>query len=115
MELQKEYENLQNKVKRRAMGNTKFVGELYKIGMLSINIMNNCIRQFVISNNETELEALSKLIPAIGRRMEGEEKGRDVSTTYIYFYVRLTPGGRVDFEKNVRPSTMVHVDNLQKN
>ena len=70
-------------MKIRSLGNTRFVGELYKIGMLSINIMNTCIRQLVQSDNESELESLCKLIPTIGSKMEREEKGKEVTYSTI--------------------------------
>jgi len=89
LELKEEYEDLQTRVKIRSMGNTKFVGELYKMNLLSINIMNSCIRQLVQSNNETELESLCKLIPTIGRRMEGEQKGQEVKNLILRNFLKF--------------------------
>ena len=37
-----------------------------------MNIMSACMRQLVSSDNENELESLSKLIPTIGREFERE-------------------------------------------
>ena len=74
----KEYEYHNNQIKFRILGNTRYVGELYKVGMLSINVMNTFICQLVQSDNETELESLCKLIPAIAAEMEREEKAEEV-------------------------------------
>lgn len=60
------------------MGNTRFVGELYMIQLLSANIMSGCIGQLVHSNSETELESLCKLIEAIGEKYSTEDKGKEV-------------------------------------
>ena len=57
------------------MGNTRFVGELYMIQLLSANIMSGCIGQLVHSNSETELESLCKLIEAIGEKYSTEDRG----------------------------------------
>ena len=77
------------RIKTRSLGNTKFVGELYKIGMLSINIMFSCIRQLVTSDNLNEVESLCKLIPTIGARMEDEcarkDAGKNVSKVFTLF------------------------------
>ena len=51
---------------------SSFVGELYLRKLLSMNIMSACMRQLVSSDNENELESLSKLIPTIGREFERE-------------------------------------------
>lgn len=77
MELEEEYAEMNVRIKTRSLGNTKFVGELYKIGMLSINIMFSCIRQLVTSDNLNEVESLCKLIPTIGARMEDECARKD--------------------------------------
>ena len=78
MELKEEYEDLNNRIKIRSMGNIRFVGELYMIQLLSANIMSGCIGQLVHSNSETELESLCKLIEAIGEKYSTEDKGKEV-------------------------------------
>ena len=45
---------------------------MYLQKLLSSNIMNGCMRQLSTSDNENELESLSKLIPTIGREYERE-------------------------------------------
>ena len=74
LELKEEYEDLNNRIKIRSMGNTRFVGELYMIQLLSANIMSGCIGQLVHSNSETELESLCKLIETIGEKYSTEDK-----------------------------------------
>ena len=78
MELKEEYEDLNNRIKIRSMGITRFVGELYMVQLLSANIMSGCIGQLVHSNSETELESLCTLIEAIGEKYSTEDTGKAV-------------------------------------
>eukprot|EP01113_Clastostelium_recurvatum_P026933 TRINITY_DN3237_c0_g1_i1.p1 TRINITY_DN3237_c0_g1~~TRINITY_DN3237_c0_g1_i1.p1 ORF type:complete len:845 (-),score=181.90 TRINITY_DN3237_c0_g1_i1:6-2540(-) len=43
-------EELEYKHKRRVLGNIKFIGGLFKLGMLTENIMHQCIRRLLRSN-----------------------------------------------------------------
>jgi len=72
LELTEELGDVNVRIKQQSMGNVTFVGELYLQKLLSSNIMNGCMRQLSTSDNENELESLSKLIPTIGREYERE-------------------------------------------
>jgi len=51
----------------------RFIGELYKLNMLSAAIMHRCVVKLLKSKNDEEsLECLCKLITTVGSRLEGE-------------------------------------------
>ncbi|KAI8909538.1 armadillo-type protein, partial [Gorgonomyces haynaldii] len=65
------------KLKRRSLSNTQFVGELYKIGMISDNIIHRCIHSLLASvenPEEEEVESLCKLMTTVGSMVDQRSK-----------------------------------------
>ena len=55
------------KLRRRSLGNIRFIGELYKIRMLTGKIMHECIKKLLIQTDEESLECLCTLVTNIGQ------------------------------------------------
>ena len=65
-----------NKERRRTLGNIRFIGELFKLSMLTETIMHNCILQlFRARTDEDSLESLCRLLTTIGKDLD-HEKGK---------------------------------------
>ncbi|KAK3692134.1 hypothetical protein B0T22DRAFT_370297 [Podospora appendiculata] len=65
--------------KRRGLGLVQFIGELYKLGMLTERIMHECLRkllEFQGMPDEAEIESLSKLLRTVGSNLDSTDKGR---------------------------------------
>ncbi|XP_052742439.1 eukaryotic translation initiation factor 4 gamma 1-like isoform X2 [Bicyclus anynana] len=62
----------QRRVSDLSVGNAKFIGELYKLGMLTSKIMTYCMKNLVNEMNEENLESLCKLLTTIGQKMEND-------------------------------------------
>lgn len=80
--------------KRRGLGLVQFIGELYKLGMLTERIMHECVRKLVDYSgvpDEAEIESLSKLLRTIGGNLDSTDKGRVMMDAY---FVRIQ--GMVD-------------------
>lgn len=60
----------ESNLRRRLVSTVRFIGELYKLDMLTTNIMNWCIQCLVDSGAEDKLECLCKLLTTIGKKME---------------------------------------------
>lgn len=73
-ELMEQQEEEAIKIRRRAVGTVRFIGELYKIEMLNDKIMLNCIQILLDNGDEDSLECLCKLLTTIGLRMETNAK-----------------------------------------
>jgi translation initiation factor 4G len=66
------------KAKRQGLGLIQFIGELYKLRMLTERIMHECIKKLlagVDNPQEEEIESLCRLLTAIGRLLDNP-KGR---------------------------------------
>ena len=78
------------KAKRRGLGLVRFIGELYKLTMLTGRIMHECIRQ-MLSNvqdpDEEDMESLCRLLTTIGQQLENEpmRDGKSKAVMDIYF------------------------------
>ena len=62
-----EYEAQEMKLRRRSLGNIRFIGELYKIRMLNGKIMHECIRKLLNLTDEESLECLCRLVTTVGQ------------------------------------------------
>jgi hypothetical protein len=71
--LQTELIALVDKNRRTALGNIKFIGELYKVGNISENVMHNCIRRLLQAPDEEATESLCRLLTAIGKGLENHK------------------------------------------
>jgi translation initiation factor 4G len=72
--------------KRRGLGLVQFIGELYKLGMLTERIMHECVHKLVDYKgipDEAEIESLSKLLRTIGGNLDATEKGRPMMDAYF--------------------------------
>ncbi|RGP70512.1 translation initiation factor 4g [Fusarium longipes] len=72
--------------KRRGLGLVQFIGELYKLGMLTERIMHECVHKLVDYKgvpDEAEIESLSKLLRTIGGNLDQTEKGRPMMDAYF--------------------------------
>ncbi|KAL0930786.1 eukaryotic translation initiation factor subunit [Colletotrichum truncatum] len=72
--------------KRRGLGLVQFIGELYKLGMLTERIMHECVRKLVDYEgvpDEAEIESLSKLLRTIGGNLDASEKGKQLMNVYF--------------------------------
>lgn len=71
-ELKTNFELESFKIRRRAVGTVHFIGELYKIEMLTSRIMQSCVSHLLdpAMCSEETLECLCKLLTTIGKRLE---------------------------------------------
>eukprot|EP01136_Pigoraptor_vietnamica_P036096 Opistho-1_new@9391 len=62
-------------MKRRMIGNIQFIGELFKLQMLSEKIMHICVRQLLTKKDrdEEDLECLCRLLSTVGKLMDNEK------------------------------------------
>ena len=73
--------------KRRGLGLVQFIGELYKLGMLTERIMLECVHRLIDAKGpfpaEDEIESLSKLLRTVGAHLDQSEKGRPMMDIYF--------------------------------
>ncbi|XP_035388385.1 eukaryotic translation initiation factor 4 gamma 3-like [Electrophorus electricus] len=71
--LEEDLEEAKDKAHRRSIGNIKFIGELFKLHMLSEAIMHDFIVKLFLNHNEESLERLCHLLTAIGKDLDLEK------------------------------------------
>ncbi|XP_054270193.1 eukaryotic translation initiation factor 4 gamma 1-like isoform X2 [Macrosteles quadrilineatus] len=69
-ELQLQYEEKERTLRKKSVGNIRFIGELFKLGMLTPAIMYRCIEHLLSTPDEESLECLCKLLTTIGKDLE---------------------------------------------
>ena len=72
--------------KRRGLGLVRFIGELYKLGMLTERIMHQCVHKLVDYDgvpDEAEVESLTSLLKTIGQNLDDNERGKLAMDAYF--------------------------------
>ena len=72
--------------KRRGLGLVRFIGELYKLGMLTERIMHQCVHKLVDYEgmpDEAEVESLTSLLKTIGQNLDDNERGKPAMDAYF--------------------------------
>jgi translation initiation factor 4G len=72
--------------KRRGLGLIQFIGELYKLGMLTLRIMHECVLKlldFEGMPDESAIESLVKLLRTVGATMESTDSGPKMIGMYF--------------------------------
>lgn len=71
--MKEELKEAKDKARRRSLGNIKFIGELFKLKMLTENIMHDCIVKLLKNHDEESLECLCRLLSTIGKDLDFEK------------------------------------------
>ncbi|KAI5726572.1 hypothetical protein M8J76_005002 [Diaphorina citri] len=73
-ELRLMFEEEERLIRKRSVGNCRFIGELYKLNMLTTKIMHHCISELLKKTEEEPLERACKLLSTIGKDLESHDK-----------------------------------------
>ncbi|XP_027876177.1 eukaryotic translation initiation factor 4 gamma 1a isoform X6 [Xiphophorus couchianus] len=71
--LRVELEESRDIARRRSLGNIKFIGELFKLKMLTEAIMHDCVVKLLKNHDEESLECLCRLLSTIGKDLDFEK------------------------------------------
>ncbi|RWS04629.1 eukaryotic translation initiation factor 4 gamma 3-like protein [Dinothrombium tinctorium] len=69
-----ELDEEKRRARKRSLGNIKLIGELYKLNMLTGNIMMSCVEKLLRDGEEESLECLCALLRTIGEKLEEDTK-----------------------------------------
>ena len=62
------------RMRKRSLGNIRFIGELFKLKMLSETILHECITRLLKSSSDEEsLECFARLITTTGKELDKQE------------------------------------------
>lgn len=82
--LQEELEDAKDKARRRSIGNIKFIGELFKLKMLTEAIMHDCVVKLLKNHDQESLECLCRLLTTIGKDLDFEKAKVRRRKRFIY-------------------------------
>jgi translation initiation factor 4G len=68
--LKMELQDLVDKNRRRVLGNITFIGELFRVGTISEEVIHRCIRRLITNPGEQEMEKLCVLMTTIGKDLD---------------------------------------------
>lgn len=71
--LKTELDEARDQARRRSLGNIKFIGELFKLKMLTEAIMHDCVVKLLKNHDEESLECLCRLLSTIGKDLDFEK------------------------------------------
>lgn len=77
--LKTELEEARDQARRRSLGNIKFIGELFKLKMLTEAIMHDCVVKLLKNHDEESLECLCRLLSTIGKDLDFEKAKVNIS------------------------------------
>lgn len=81
----------EQRLRRRTVCTVGFIGELYRMEMLTTKIINWCVRALLDSRSEEKLECLCKLLATVGEKIEtkaNDEKVDDKNYVDLSEYFR---------------------------
>lgn len=90
------------KLKRRVLGNMRFIGELYRVGLIAEKIMHGVIRNLLenyLEPEEEEIESCCKLLNTIGPIIDTPASATQMQS-YVQRMIHLTTSE--DLSKRVR-------------
>ena len=56
----------------QVLGNMRFIGELYKLRMLTENIMHDCIFKLLRAKDDDSIECMTQLMTTVGKDLDHE-------------------------------------------
>ncbi|RPD71919.1 ARM repeat-containing protein [Lentinus tigrinus ALCF2SS1-7] len=86
------------KAKRQGLGLIKFIGELFKLQMLTERIMHECVKKLLgnVENPEEEIESLCKLLTTVGQILD-TPKARAHMDVYFSRMKELTKNPNIKY------------------
>ncbi|KAF8608124.1 ARM repeat-containing protein [Ceratobasidium sp. AG-I] len=86
------------KAKRQGLGLVRFIGELFKLQMLTERIMHECIKKLlsnVVNPEEEEIESLCKLLTTVGHSLDNA-KARNHMDIYFERMQEMARGSNIN-------------------
>jgi len=84
--IENEFQMLEQKMRRRSLGNIRFISELYNLSMLQGQIMFSIIGKLVKAVDEESLECLCRLLATSGARLEKEVSKTVNEAAFVGFF-----------------------------
>ncbi|ESO10889.1 hypothetical protein HELRODRAFT_134359, partial [Helobdella robusta] len=77
-----EKEEMVTKARRRSLGNIRFIGELFKMKMLTEKIMFECLTKLIKATDEDSIECLCWLLRTIGKDLDSDRNKKHLDAFF---------------------------------
>uniref|UniRef100_A0A8C7E730 Eukaryotic translation initiation factor 4 gamma 1 n=1 Tax=Naja naja TaxID=35670 RepID=A0A8C7E730_NAJNA len=98
--LKEELDDARDKARRRSLGNIKFIGELFKLKMLTEAIMHDCVVKLLKNHDEESLECLCRLLTTIGKDLDFEKMEKIIKEKKTSSRIRFMLQDVIDLRRN---------------
>jgi len=82
--IKEEFQQLELKLRRRSLGNIRFIGELYKVQLLRGVILHSIVKKLLLAVDEESMECLCRLLSTCGSDLEAEINQIAENTRHLY-------------------------------
>lgn len=82
--IKEEFQQLELKLRRRSLGNIRFIGELYKLQLIRGRILHGIVQKLLLAVDEESMECLCRLLSTCGSDLEAEIKTIHEKTRHLY-------------------------------
>ncbi|XP_063281928.1 eukaryotic translation initiation factor 4 gamma 3-like [Pelobates fuscus] len=86
--LKEELSEASNKARMRYQGNIKFIGELFKLKLLSEDTIKDCLMKLMNMNSEESMECICLLLTTIGKSLENGQCRLDNYISKIDIFIK---------------------------
>ncbi|CAH2254165.1 eukaryotic translation initiation factor 4 gamma 1 isoform X1 [Pelobates cultripes] len=82
---------------RRSLGNIKFIGELFKLKLLSEATIKDCLIKLLNKNTEESMECICQLLTSVGKHLENAQPGMDNYFNKLNTFIKNKTSSRIRF------------------
>lgn len=79
----------ESRIRRRLVSTVQFIGELFKLDMLTPRIMNMCLQTLIEHGTDEKLECACKLLTTIGKKLEPRPADKTKASEVTAFMAKL--------------------------
>lgn len=95
VEVKSRLEEEHYRYRQRANGTVKFIGELFKLNMLTTRIMRSCIDLLLLEATEEKIERVCKLLTTVGRKLEEDDSRQSLDNYFEQLKKMMHPSHKV--------------------
>ncbi|CAH2327978.1 eukaryotic translation initiation factor 4 gamma 1 isoform X1 [Pelobates cultripes] len=85
------------RARRRSLGNIKFIGELFKLKLLSEATIKDCLIKLLNKNTEESMECICQLLTSVGKHLENGQPGMDNYFNKLNIFIKNKTSSRIRF------------------
>ncbi|KAK3602704.1 hypothetical protein CHS0354_017146 [Potamilus streckersoni] len=82
-QMNEQLEHEERNVRKRSLGNIRFIGELFKLKMITENVMHDCVFKLLRTKDEENIECVCTLLKTIGKELDTDRAQRRMDQYFV--------------------------------